>query len=101
MIARHPRRGAALAIAAALCVSCSGGDAQRPIVGVLTRSLDDPLCAGSRKAMEAAASGRIELSFADSRGQSGAQGANFDALASRKAKAVAIDPVDELSARII
>jgi methyl-galactoside transport system substrate-binding protein len=101
MIARHPRRRAALAMAAALCASCSGGGADRPSVGVLMRSFDDPLCAGSRKAMEAAASGRIDLSFADSRGQSGAQGANFDALASRKAKAAVIDPVDELSARAI
>lgn len=101
MTARHPRRGAALAMAAALCVSCSEGGAGRPSVGVLMRSFDDPLCAGSRKAMEAAASGRVDLSFADSRGRPGAQGANFDALVSRKARAVAIDPVDELSARAL
>jgi methyl-galactoside transport system substrate-binding protein len=91
----------ALAIAASLIASCSRSDAGKPRIGVLMKSFDDPLCAGSRKAMEAEAEGKAELSFVDSRGRSEAQAANFEALASRKAKAVVIDPVDEISARSI
>lgn len=65
------------------------------------RSYDDPLCSLMRAPMEAAAAGKADLAFADSRAQAAVQESNFGALASRKVKAIAIDPVDELSARAI
>jgi methyl-galactoside transport system substrate-binding protein len=92
---------AALALPAALFPSCSRGGAPRPGIGVLMKSFIDPLCAGSRKAMEAAAAGKADLSFADSRGQAVTQEGVLEAAMSRKSKALVIDPVDEVSARVL
>jgi methyl-galactoside transport system substrate-binding protein len=90
-----------LAVAAAFCLSCSRGDPAKPRIGVIMRSFDEPPCSLMRAPMEAAAAGKADLAFSDSRAQAGVQEANFVALAARKTKAIAVDPVDELSARTI
>jgi len=97
-IAKALRLAAALAIAASFS-SCSRDDALKPRIGVVMKSFEDPLCAASRGAMEAAAAGRAELSFADSRGQAAMQARNVESFISQKVGAIAIDPVDALSAR--
>jgi methyl-galactoside transport system substrate-binding protein len=99
--ARSSRRRLArrLAAAAAICLSCSRGDPSKPGIGVLARSFDDPLDKLLRAPMESAASGKAELSFADGRSTPAVQENNFGALASRKVRAIAVDPVDELTAR--
>jgi methyl-galactoside transport system substrate-binding protein len=99
--ARSVRRRLArsLAVAAAVCLSCARGGPAKPGIGVLMRSSDDPPDKLLRAPMESAAAGRAELAFADGRSTAAVQENNFRILASRKPKAIAVDPVDELTAR--
>ncbi len=93
---------AATAIAAAISLlgpSCARDPGERPDIGVVLRSSDDPLSAAARKAMSEATTGKADLSFSYSGLRAAEQASSIESFLDKGRRALVIDPVDSISAR--
>jgi ABC-type sugar transport system, periplasmic component len=93
------RSNIAIVICAAALVlglaSCSGGNKERPKIGIVLRSFDEERSSALRRELEIEALNKADLSLLDGGGQSAAQGLQVKALLDdKKLAALAIEPAD-------
>ena len=92
----------ALVVLGALFVSCGGGaDAGLPKMGVAIYKFDDTFMSYVRNAIETNAAGKATIEMVDSQNAQPTQNDQVDAFLSKKAKVIAINPVDRTAAAAI
>jgi len=91
----------ALVVVAVLFASCAGGASGKPKLGVTIYKFDDTFMSGVRRAIEANAGDKAELSIVDSQNQQPTQNDQVDTFLTQKVKALAINPVDRTAAGVI
>ncbi len=91
----------ALVVVAVLFASCAGGASGKPKLGVTIYKFDDTFMSGVRRAIEANAADKAELSIVDSQNQQPTQNDQVDTFLTKKVKALAINPVDRTAAGVI
>jgi len=99
---KAPTAASLAAIAAAIALfapSCSRDKSDKPDIGVVLRSSDDPLSSAARKAMSAATTGKADISFAYSGLRAADQASSIESFLDKGRRALVIDPVDSISAR--
>ncbi len=93
----------ALVVIAALFVSCGGSAAASgtPKIGVAIYKFDDTFMSYVRNAIDANATGKATIEMVDSQNAQPTQNDQVDAFLSKKAKVIAINPVDRTAAAAI
>ncbi len=92
----------ALLVAAVLFAGCSGNASSgKAKIGVTIYKFDDTFMSGVRRAIEANAADKAELSIVDSQNQQPTQNDQVDTFLTQKVKALAINPVDRTAAGVI
>jgi len=93
----------ALVVIGALFVSCGGSAAASgtPKIGVAIYKFDDTFMSYVRNAIDANATGKATIEMVDSQNAQPTQNDQVDAFLSKKAKVIAINPVDRTAAAAI
>jgi len=93
----------ALVVTGALFVSCGGSAAASgtPKIGVAIYKFDDTFMSYVRNAIDANATGKATIEMVDSQNAQPTQNDQVDAFLSKKAKVIAINPVDRTAAAAI
>ncbi|PKL24888.1 MAG: galactose/glucose ABC transporter substrate-binding protein MglB [Spirochaetae bacterium HGW-Spirochaetae-3] len=93
----------ALVVIGALFVSCGGSTAASgtPRIGVAIYKFDDTFMSYVRNAIDANATGKATIEMVDSQNAQPTQNDQVDAFLSKKAKVIAINPVDRTAAAAI
>ena len=92
----------ALVVVAVLFAGCSGNASSgKAKIGVTIYKFDDTFMSGVRRAIEANAADKAELSIVDSQNQQPTQNDQVDTFLTQKVKALAINPVDRTAAGVI